>query len=974
MTKQFLLLGTVMVLMAAVFGLITVAHAGTTLPEKSPTFQNQAQPTAEPTAQPSATPHPDVDIAQLDDPIPEGIPADSLQGAQDNNGPKFGDRIEPDPEPWGPDVPLPEGVSDPDAPTPDAVSDSATTLTPPPAPTGLRKVSDSYNSVRIGWSHVSGVAEYYIAYKKSGSGGWSYKHYRYPGSAYSVGSLSCATGYTFSVRAKGDGKTYAAQWSNWSSFLSATSGLCRVAAPSGLRATNVTGTGVSLRWNAVTGATRYRVQYREKNVDTYWRHGQYAGTGAYTTLGSLSCGKTYQFVVDAQGDGISYSRSFGPDSNVAEAKTVSCTPVTVLPPPTGLTVTARTCNSVSLDWNDVPDWSSYKIEYRTGTSGTWRHNTYVYTGSAYRVSRLAADATYQFRVRVRGDGKSHSLTYSGPSNTARGTTQCTTSTRPPTSTPHPTSTPRPTATPRPTSTPRPTRAVSAPANLVAKSPTKDSVTLNWRPPSGAALQRIEYGKTGTDSKTWNSKTIIYSGTAGVGIVSGLSCGTAYDFQVRAYGDGKTRAKGWGDASVPVSRQTDLCEPPKMNAATYKFFIPKDVTDGAFVGRVNATDPDPGDVITYAIGPGKFKIDSETGVIRVDGSLSQGAATVSVTARDRQGHVATAVVTINVVSPINFYRSLASWQVFDHIPYDDNPDDNIPPIVMLLDWIIPEGKRIDGHQYRLRVKNTPGWEIARMCNWNSSTPTETIWADPASISLWLSGCKQGTGRGELVLESRSGENLSISSTTTLATIPKAFHRPGKKVNYKLDTSLLKEQPPKDFSEAYKDKLNTAKEFEVGVRSGDNGWEFHQERKYGKEYFAFEEADSSQNVTIKGFWNADGGSDVKAPLCGRVPVCSAGAVACVCNVYRDDGTLGHSDMWFEFPPVGASGAPLKWTYISDLARNDPDNYIYLPMVAMHEFGHTAGLSHPRRGVNSLMAYGQMHTEPTDYDLEGIKHLYE
>ncbi|MDE0360647.1 MAG: fibronectin type III domain-containing protein, partial [Rhodospirillaceae bacterium] len=402
MNHRYLFLAIAAVLLMAVFGLITVAHAGTTFPEVSPAYQNQAQPTVEPTAQPSATPHPDVDIAQPDDPIPEGIPADSLQGAQDNSGPTFGDRIEPDPEPWGPDMPLPEGLFDPDAPAPDAISDSATTLTPPPAPTGLREVTDSYNSIRIGWSHRDGVAEYYIAYKKSGSGGWSYKHYQYPGSAYSVGSLSCATGYTFSVRAKGDGKTYAAQWSNWSSFLSATSGLCRVAAPSGLRATSVTGTSVSLRWNAVTGAARYRVQYREKNVDTYWRHGQYAGTGAYTTLGSLSCGKTYQFVVDAQGDGASHSKSFGPDSNVAEAKTVSCTPVTVLPAPTGLTVTARTCNSVTLDWNDVPDWSSYKIEYRTGTSGTWRHNTYVYTGSAYRVSRLAADTTYQFRVRVRG--------------------------------------------------------------------------------------------------------------------------------------------------------------------------------------------------------------------------------------------------------------------------------------------------------------------------------------------------------------------------------------------------------------------------------------------------------------------------------------------------------------------------------------------------------------------------------------------
>ena len=135
MNHRCLFLATAAVLLVTVFGLIAVAHARTTVTEATPPYQDQAQPTAEPTAQPSATPHPDVDIAQLDDPIPEGIPADFAQGAQDNNGPKFGDRIEPGPEPWGPDVTLPAGLFDPDTPAPDAARESATTLSPPPAPT-----------------------------------------------------------------------------------------------------------------------------------------------------------------------------------------------------------------------------------------------------------------------------------------------------------------------------------------------------------------------------------------------------------------------------------------------------------------------------------------------------------------------------------------------------------------------------------------------------------------------------------------------------------------------------------------------------------------------------------------------------------------------------------------------------------------------------------------------------------------------
>ncbi len=84
-----------------------------------------------------------------------------------------------------------------------------------------------------------------------------------------------------------------------------------------------------------------------------------------------------------------------------------------------------------------------------------------------------------------------------------------------------------------------------------------------------------------------------------------------------------------------------------------------------------------------------------------------------------------------------------------------------------------------------------------------------------------------------------------------------------------------------------------------------------------------------------------------------------------------------MWFAFPPTDGGGSPRKWTNNSHQARNDPDNYYYLPQVAIHEFGHTAGLAHPRMGANAVMGSlveGRPLTEPTEYDLEGIKHLYE
>ena len=65
-------------------------------------------------------------------------------------------------------------------------------------------------------------------------------------------------------------------------------------------------------------------------------------------------------------------------------------------------------------------------------------------------------------------------------------------------------------------------------------------------------------------------------------------------------------------------------------------------------------------------------------------------------------------------------------------------------------------------------------------------------------------------------------------------------------------------------------------------------------------------------------------------------------------------------------------------SSLFADDyPEDYYHLPHIMMHEFGHTAGLGHPRSGVDAVMGSpvrGQPRTEPTEYDLEGIKHLYE
>ena len=183
MQRPVYLASAVIVLAMTFVALIATTHAGTSpsFPEAERVERNQEQP-ATPSLTPAVTPHPDVDIAQRDDPVPEETGTGKVQGQSaertDPDAPQFGDPIEPDPE-YDPDVAPPPGLSGPDGGATrmaqgQGEEESASALEPPPAPAGLRKVTASYNSIRIGWNHVSGVAEYYIAYRRVGSNPVSY--------------------------------------------------------------------------------------------------------------------------------------------------------------------------------------------------------------------------------------------------------------------------------------------------------------------------------------------------------------------------------------------------------------------------------------------------------------------------------------------------------------------------------------------------------------------------------------------------------------------------------------------------------------------------------------------------------------------------------------------------------------------------------------------------------------------------------
>ena len=305
----------------------------------------------------------------------------------------------------------------------------------------------------------------------------------------------------------------------------ATGSAANAPAPTGLRVTSDTDDSVSLSWNAVTDAGAYKVEYR-RSGSISWLHAGYVYSSTSDTVDGLDCNTSYYFQVRARGDGSPYSYTYGnPSSSVSE--TTDACPVPVAPAPTGLTVTSDTDDSVSLSWNAVTDAGAYKVEYRRSGSISWLHAGYVYSSTSDTVDGLDCNTSYYFQVRARGDGSPYSYTYGNPSSSVSETTDAC--------------------------------VAPAPTGLTVTSDTDDSVSLSWNAVTDAHYYKVEYRRSSSSSWLHAGYTFGTSRT-----VSGLDPNTAYDFQVRARGDGSPYSYTYGSPSTSVSRTTD---PPTAPAPT-----------------------------------------------------------------------------------------------------------------------------------------------------------------------------------------------------------------------------------------------------------------------------------------------------------------------------------------------------------------------------------------------------------------------
>ena len=252
-------------------------------------------------------------------------------------------------------------------------------------------------------------------------------------------------------------------------------GVARTAAPTGLRASAITTNSATLSWNAVAGATGYRVWRSSGSEITL------ASTARSYTFTGLSESRNYSLMVWAIGNG-----GISPNARVA---------INTLGPkpdqPTGLraatSVTATTATA-TLTWSAVSGAANYRVWRSQGQSATT-------TGTSYTFSGLMPYETYNLYVWAL-DSSSRQSAYARVTITMPG---------------------RP-GVPR----------TGPPSGLSTSGLTSTSVTLNWSPGSGVSKYAV-----------WRSKgsTVRLDSSARSYTFQNLTPGTRYALMVWAEGNG-----------------------------------------------------------------------------------------------------------------------------------------------------------------------------------------------------------------------------------------------------------------------------------------------------------------------------------------------------------------------------------------------------------------------------------------------------
>ena len=375
--------------------------------------------------------------------------------------------------------------------------DGAATLIAAPANVDANAVE--HDSITWGWDAVRGATSYQYRYKRTAISSWTTGATASP--SIRIDGLMPSTAYDFEVRATGTGGT--------SAYTSgtATTGPAPLAVAN-LRATSITATRMTWRWDAVEDASSYEYQSKRAAVAD-WPSEVSETTFTNVPLTGLMSGTEYDFRVRAVTD--------AETTGWTEA-TASTTEIVSPASPAGLAETATTDTTITWGWNAVSSADRYEYRYQKA-GGSWSSFVSV-DATSVTVSSLDAGSSYTIEVRaVNTAGRSGSVSDSA------------------------------------------TTSISAPASLAESARATSSITWGWDAVSGVST--YEYQHKRTSASEWSDAVETTSRSIAI---SGLSSSTSYDFRVRAKGGSVNSSYSTDSATTEAPPKTRT---PSMSLARWE---------------------------------------------------------------------------------------------------------------------------------------------------------------------------------------------------------------------------------------------------------------------------------------------------------------------------------------------------------------------------------------------------------------------
>ncbi len=480
----------------------------------------------------------------------------------------------------------------------------------PPAPTNVQAGTPTATSVALSWDAVAAAAAYRVEVRAGPTGAWVTHSDAITGTSHTVDGLVCQTAYALRVRARGSGTTYAANWGAPSAAAAVTTGTCP---PPMFAETSYAFTvaedaaaGVQVGTVAAMAAGGLPVTHRltAGDPDAVWTLD--ATSGELKVAGVLDYETAPSF-------NLTVTAAVGGDGTATATAEVTVTVTNVDEPPVfaaeryafrvaeDAAINARIGTVTASD----PEGGTVIYDITAGNvGGPWAVDALA--GTLVLGGRLDYESTAAYTLTVRAG-----LLESSPQTA--------------------------------------TTTVTVTVTDVADAPGATRLALTWAAVPGASKYQVDSRTSG--AAAWTTAADDLTGTTAT--LADLTCGTAYEVRVRAYGSGAGYTDTWSAPSATLAATTSNCPPPAFGAETYSFRVAETSAAGTAVGTVTATTTGSGSVsyaITAGNDAGAFAIDAGTGALTVAGALdyeTTASYPLTVTASDPAGGTSTTPVPVPV---------------------------------------------------------------------------------------------------------------------------------------------------------------------------------------------------------------------------------------------------------------------------------------------------------------------------------------